>query len=95
MTVTEISIHLRTEGKLRGFATIVLDDCLVIHGIRIIQGLDRWFLSMPSKKMGRGGFADIVHPITPEFRQELEDRVWDEFDKVQREALAETVDAEY
>ena len=54
MNITEIRIKLRrrtSRDKLRGFASITLDDCLVIRDLKIIEGAQGLFVAMPSRKL--------------------------------------------
>lgn len=60
------------KDKLRAFASVTLDDCLVIHGLKIIEGSGRLFVAMPNRRRPDYSFQDIVHPITTEMREELE-----------------------
>ena len=70
---------------MRGKASVVLDDCFAIHDIRIIEGDNGLFIAMPSRKIGKGNYRDIAHPINAEMRQMLEDEVL----KAYHEALAQ------
>lgn len=73
MTITDIKIRkLVTEGRLRAIISITIDDTLAIHDIKIIEGPSRLFVAMPSRKDESGIFRDIVHPIKPEARDEIE-----------------------
>jgi stage V sporulation protein G len=53
MNVTEIRVKLlpRQRDKLRGFASITIDDMLVIRDIKIIEGTRGLFVAMPSRKL--------------------------------------------
>jgi stage V sporulation protein G len=53
MNITEIRIKLvpGKRDKLRGFASITVDDCLVIRDIKIIEGGQGIFVAMPSRKL--------------------------------------------
>lgn len=53
LNITEIRIKLvpGQRDKLRGFASITVDDSLVIRDIKIIDGGDRLFVAMPSRKL--------------------------------------------
>jgi stage V sporulation protein G len=53
MNITEIRVKLvrSQEDKLRGFASITLDDCLVIRDLKIIEGAKGLFVAMPSRKL--------------------------------------------
>jgi stage V sporulation protein G len=73
--ITNIQIRLRNEDKLKGFVNVTFDDCFVVRGCKIIQGNKGYFVSMPSQKQEDGTHRDIAHPINPEMRQVIEDRV--------------------
>ena len=57
---------------MRAVASITLEDELAVHDIKVIEGPDRFFLAMPSRKMPDGSFQDIVHPITSTMREDME-----------------------
>jgi stage V sporulation protein G len=52
-------------------ATVIFDDALVIHNIKIISSDEGLFIAMPSRKMTNGEFKDVVHPISKDFRDLL------------------------
>ena len=73
MTITNVNIHnIFTEGKLKAVASIVIDNFIEIHDIKVVQGTDRLFVGMPSRKTTDGGFADMVHPIFAGAREIIE-----------------------
>jgi len=86
MEITEIRISLRDDEKLCGFANIILDDTFVVRGLKIIRGMDRYFVAMPSRRKRDGSFADIAHPITVEFRNKMEKAVLDAYWKEAKQA---------
>lgn len=76
MTVTEIKIRkLLDEQRLKGIVSVTFDDMFAVHDIKIVQGADRLFVAMPSRRDDTGMFRDIVHPMTKQFRRELEDDI--------------------
>ena len=52
MNITEVRVRLvkSEEGKLKGVASVTIDDCFVVHDVKIIEGADDFFIAMPSKK---------------------------------------------
>ncbi len=74
MKITEIRITLRDDNKLKGFASITLDDAFVIRGLKIIEGASGPFVAMPSRKRKDGTFQDIAHPINMDTREWMEAR---------------------
>jgi stage V sporulation protein G len=82
MRISDIKISLRDDAKLKAFATVTLDDCFVIRGLKIIQSTDRVFVAMPSRRGADGTFRDIAHPIDADSRRVFEDRVLGEYERV-------------
>ena len=85
MKITSVSIHKVEEDpknpKLKGRASVLIDDCFVINDIRIIEGDNGLFIAMPSRKTAAGGYRDIAHPINPETRKMFEDAIFEEYNK--------------
>ena len=80
MQITELRIRKVTgEGKLRAYVTVTFDKCFVVHNVKIIEGKDGLFIAMPSKKTATGEYKDVAHPISPEFRSELQRRILDDY----------------
>ncbi|MBQ4312516.1 MAG: septation regulator SpoVG [Oscillospiraceae bacterium] len=80
MTITDIKIRkIITEGRLRAIISITLDNMLAVHDIKVVQGDERLFVAMPSRKDENGIFRDIVHPISLEARQQIETEILDAY----------------
>lgn len=75
MKITEIHVNLRDEERLKAFVNVTFDDVFVIRGLKVIEGQRGVFVCMPSRRMEDGSHRDIAHPITNEFRQEMEDQI--------------------
>jgi len=85
MEITEVKVFPIQEEKLKAFVSIVFDHCFMINDIKIIQGRDGLFISMPSRKKKNGEFKDVAHPLNNETRRMIEDRVLAEYDRVLEE----------
>ena len=73
MDITDIRIRkLYQEGRLRALVSITVGGDLAVHDIKVIEGPERLFVAMPSRKEENGSFRDVVHPITSEARTHLE-----------------------
>lgn len=80
MTISDIRIRkIIPEGRLRGVISITIDGQLAVHDIKIVQGDERLFVAMPSRKDDSGIFRDIVHPITADARKILESEILSAF----------------
>ena len=87
MKISDIRIRLvkKDESKLKAVASITIEDCFVVHDIKVIEGNEGIFISMPSRKTPDGEYKDIVHPINTPTREMIRDAVLEEYKK----ALAE------
>ncbi len=82
LRITEVRVSLRDDSKLKAFASITLEDCFVIRGLKVIEGNNnRMFVAMPSRKRPDGKHQDLAHPIKKEMRQMIEDVVIGEYRK--------------
>lgn len=83
MNITDVRIRLikKDDAKLRAVATLTIDDCFVIHDIKVIEGENSCFIAMPSKKSPSGEFKDIVHPLNTETRDHISKLILDAYRK--------------
>lgn len=82
MEITEVKVFPIQEEKLKAFVSIVFDQCFMVNDIKIIQGRDGLFISMPSRKKKNGEFKDVAHPLNNETRRMIEDKVLGEYERV-------------
>jgi stage V sporulation protein G len=82
MEITSVKVHKteREGSRMKGYATVTLDDCFVVRNIRIIQGEDKLFIAMPSRKVADDKYEDIAHPINAETRKMFEDKIIAEYE---------------
>jgi stage V sporulation protein G len=73
MNITDVRVRIikKDDSKLRAVASITLDDCFVVHDIKVIEGNEGYFIAMPSRKTGDGEYKDVAHPIKTETREEI------------------------
>ena len=93
MQITSVKIRkMFTEGPMLAVASVTLSDVFVIHDVKVIFANDRRFIVMPSKKNADGTYRDIAHPITAEFRAELEGAVLEAYEAAKAEEESLTVE---
>lgn len=92
MEITSIRIKKNNSGtQPLGVASIQLDNCLVIHDIKLIENNGKRLLSFPNKKMKKyvmengeysevNSYTDIVHPSNSEFRNYIETEIFKVYD---------------
>lgn len=73
MKITDIRIRLiqNEESKLKAVASITIDECFVVHDIKVLEGNQGYFVSMPTRKTPEGEYKDIAHPINTPTREEI------------------------
>ena len=85
MKITSVNVRkIEKEGsRMKGIASVLLDDSFAVHDIRIIEGDNGLFIAMPSRKTATGGYRDIAHPINPEVRAMFEEAILNEYNKTE------------
>lgn len=80
MEITDIRIRkINLESKMKAVVSVTFDNCLVIHDIKVIEGSDKLFVAMPSRKTPEGEFKDIAHPINMDMRDKLEKGILEKY----------------
>lgn len=75
MEITDIRVFPVDEDKLKAFVTVVFDNCFVVSDIKVINGPNGLFISMPSKRRKNGTFKDVAHPLNSETRRMIEEKI--------------------
>ena len=83
INITEVKIT-KIEGNMRvkGIASITIDDSFVIHDIKILESEKGLYVAMPSRRTPAGEFKDIAHPINAEARELIQKAVLNEYEKI-------------
>ncbi len=80
MEITDIRIRqMASDAKMRAVVSVTFDNSFVVHDIKIIEGDQRLFIAMPSRKTPDNEFKDIAHPINPQMRQMLSDMILEKY----------------
>jgi stage V sporulation protein G len=82
MDITEVRVFPVHEDKLKAFASIVIDGAFVVSDIKIIDGRNGRFLSMPSARRKNGSYRDVAHPLNAQTRRLIEERVFRRYDEL-------------
>ena len=82
LEITEVKIRrLFNDGRLCGLVSIVIDDSIAIHDIRIINGPERVFVAFPSRRESDGTYRDIVHPLNSTVREVIEKAIMTAYER--------------
>ena len=87
--ITEVKIRkvFRDDRQLRAILSITLDNEMAIHDIKIITTKEgNNLVVMPSRKNSAGEYRDIVHPVTKEFREKMQNVIFPAYEKALEEA---------
>ena len=82
MNVTEVRLSPTKGGKIRAFASIVIDDCFIVNDLRIVEGREgQLFVTMPARKTRNGQMRDIAHPLNGDTREQIEKKILGEYEE--------------
>ncbi|MCL2397434.1 MAG: septation regulator SpoVG [Defluviitaleaceae bacterium] len=83
MQITDVRIRkISNENKMRAVVSVTFDDELVVHGIRIVEGDQGFFIAMPSRKTGGGEYKDIAHPISARVRERIQASILEKYESL-------------
>lgn len=71
MTVTRIH-KLDGDGATKAFCDICVLDSLVINGLRVVEGKEGLFVSMPREAGKDGKYYNTVIPLRREVKDEID-----------------------
>jgi stage V sporulation protein G len=71
---------------------ITLDDCWMIHGLKVLRHAKGYAVAIPQKKWRKGGHYTIAYPSTAEAQRMIEEAVMAEYRKVAAEPGGSTGD---
>lgn len=85
MKITSVNVRKinKESSRMKGIASVLIDDSFAVHDIRIIEGDNGLFIAMPSRKTATGGYRDIAHPINPQVRTMFEEAIFDAYEKAE------------
>lgn len=94
MEITDIRIKkVETDSKMKAVASVTFDNAFAVHDVKVIEGPEKLFVAMPSRRTPDGEYRDIAHPINSEMRTMLESKVLAAYDAIEDEE-APQADAE-
>lgn len=85
MEITEVRIFkMENKGKLLAYANVVLNNSVVLKGIKIIEGTKGRFVAMPAKLDSKARvprFREFYHPINSDSRAMISQAVLQAYEK--------------
>ena len=94
MQITDVRIRkIAADGKMKAIVSVTFDNEFVVHDIKIIEGQNGLFITMPSRQTPDGEFKDIAHPINTETREKIQSSILETYEKVKNEeSVEETIE---
>jgi len=87
MEITEVRIFpFQGSSNVKAYASLTLDDKVVVKGIRVVEGRNGLFASMPSRKV-KDDYYDIFFPITAEMREIIQEKVIEAYQSQKQKAV--------
>ena len=80
LVISDVRIYpANGKGNILAYASIELNGIFTVHGLRVLQGNDGPFVSMP-QRIVKDEYKDICHPNIRETRKEITDAVLDKYE---------------
>ena len=84
LSVTEVQVFPFKEGpslgRMKAIAQVVLNDQLVIRGLRVMDGENGLFVGYPVDPFFKGeDFRYIANPITRQLKEHIEECILDKY----------------
>ena len=93
MEITDIRIKkVASEGKMKAVASVTFDNAFAVHDVKVIEGPEKLFVAMTSRRTPDGEYRDIAHPINSDMRNMLESKVLAAYDAIEDEPAPETAE---
>ena len=91
MKITSVTVRKieKENSRMKGIASVLIDDCFAVHDIRIIDGDNGLFIAMPSRKTPDGEFKDIAHPINTTTREKIQTSILNAYEVALKEETVE------
>jgi len=71
----------KDDSKLKAVASFTIDNAFVVHDVKIIEGANGNFITMPSKQAPSGEYRDIAHPLNTETREQISSAILAAYEK--------------
>lgn len=90
-----LNAHVRPiapRENLIGYASVMINNCFAVDGIRVCSGAHGLYINMPSSRDANGKWHDVCKPVTADFRKQLTDAVTEGYETA-IEKMQATLDA--
>ena len=94
-TIQNIKLEVRAypieepKNNTLAFASITINDAFAVHGIRVMDSEKGKFAAMPNMKDKDGEYRQVCHPITGDFRKQLNAAVLEAYEQAVEKSTPE------
>lgn len=76
MIITDVKIYnVRHDGNIKAIAAVTFDNDLIINGVKILQGSERLYVGVPTKKGPDGKYYNLIDLLGVKARKYFEKTV--------------------
>ena len=81
LNITEVRIKKINKGDLLAAASICIDNCFIIRKIKLLDGKNGRYISMPKRKVKNRNFRqDFSYPLDNETRLQILETISEQYD---------------
>ena len=81
LNITEVRIKKINKGDLLAAASICIDNCFIIRIIKLLDGKNGRYISMPKRKVKNRNFRqDFSYPLDNETRLQILETISEQYD---------------
>ncbi len=81
LNITEVRIKKIKRGKFLGYASILIDDAVVVDGIEVMEGDNGRYILMPLNPKVKKTRKNSAYPINNEAREQILELVLQKYDE--------------
>ena len=75
--------RLERDDSLKAMVDIITSNNMMIRGLKVVEGKNGLFVSMPGRQASNGKWYDNVYPLTKETREELTQTILGAYEEAQ------------
>lgn len=76
----------KPDNTTKAFASVTVEDLIAIKGIRVVQGSEKLFVTMPQSRDQEGKYHDLAFPVTGDLRKAMNEAIISEYKELTKTA---------
>lgn len=88
----KVTVNVYENKKTKGFASLELDEKIVIKNLRIVDGDKGLFVAYPSHYSEKDNkYYEDVYPLNAETRETIQNKVLEEYEKASKKSSKDEI----